>query len=75
MVRAFRAEMIAEREEQKRRLREALDHFKREVEIETAVLRRLVEVFKMYGSLTPSPPRDQLTFLDRRGRAIICNFH
>jgi hypothetical protein len=45
-VLAFRAEMIAEREEQERILREALDHFKREVEIETAVLRRLVEFFK-----------------------------
>jgi hypothetical protein len=57
MVRAFRAEMIAEREEQEKRLREAFDHFKHEVEIETAhfkremeieiaVVQRFVEVFK-----------------------------
>jgi hypothetical protein len=45
-VRAFRRELIAEREEQERRLREALDHFKREMEIEIAVYRRLVEIFK-----------------------------
>ena len=45
-VLAFRRELIAEREEQERMLREALDHFKREVEIENAVLRRLMEVFK-----------------------------
>jgi len=41
---AFRAEMIAEREEQERRLREALDHFKREVEIETAHFKREMEI-------------------------------
>jgi hypothetical protein len=45
-VRAFRRELIAEREEQERRLREALDHFRREVEIEIAVCRRLVELFR-----------------------------
>jgi hypothetical protein len=52
-VRAFRAELIAEREEQERRLREAFDHFKceldsfkREVEIEIAVFRRLTELFQ-----------------------------
>jgi hypothetical protein len=56
-VRAFRAERIAAREEEATRLREALDHFKREaeiegahfkreMEIEIAVLRRLVEIFK-----------------------------
>ena len=49
----FRRELIAEREEQEKKLREALDHFKREVEIETAVRRRLAENFsRMHGSLT-----------------------
>jgi hypothetical protein len=43
---AFRRELIAAREEETARLREALDHFKREMEIEIAVYRRLVEIFK-----------------------------
>ena len=48
----FRRELIAEREEQEKKLREALDRFKREVEIETAVRRRLAENFsRMHGSL------------------------
>jgi uncharacterized protein YeaO (DUF488 family) len=57
VVRAFRAEMRAAREQEAARLREALEHFKREMEIETAlfkreaqieaaVLRRLTEILK-----------------------------
>jgi hypothetical protein len=57
VVRAFRAEMSAAREQEAARLREVLEHFKREMEIETArfkreaeietaVLRRLTEIFK-----------------------------
>jgi hypothetical protein len=45
-VRAFRRELVTEREEQERRLREGLDHFRHEVEIEIAVCRRLVELFR-----------------------------
>ena len=51
-VLAFRAELIKERQEQEQRLREALDHFKRELdglkraaEIEVATQRRLMEIF------------------------------
>ena len=53
IVRAFRAEMVAEREEQERRLREALEHYKiefdylrREAEIDIAVCKRFFEMFK-----------------------------
>ena len=53
IVRAFRAEMIAEREEQERRLRESLEHYKiefdhlrREAEIDIAVAQRLLGIFK-----------------------------
>jgi hypothetical protein len=44
MVLSFRAEMIAERKAQERRLRETLDHLKREVEIERAHLKRETEI-------------------------------
>ena len=50
-VQAFRAELVAEREEQERRLRDALDYFKceldrlkREGEIEVMAHRRLLEI-------------------------------
>jgi hypothetical protein len=40
MVRAFRAEMRGACEQEAARLREALEHFKREMEIETARVKR-----------------------------------
>jgi hypothetical protein len=63
-VLAFRAELIKERQEQERRLREALGHFKRELdelkretEIEAATQRRLVEIFSnAWGMTAPAPP-------------------
>ena len=66
MVRAFRAEMRGACEQEAARLREVLEHFKREMEIETArfkheaeietvVLRRLTEIFKS------AAPSDGLT--------------
>jgi hypothetical protein len=45
-VRTFRAELVAEREEQTRRLRETFDHIKHEIEIEIAVLHRLIELLR-----------------------------
>jgi replication fork clamp-binding protein CrfC len=54
-VRAFRAELIAEREEQERRLHEAFDRLKREVEIEIAVFRRLTEIFKLQSDDMAAP--------------------
>jgi hypothetical protein len=46
-VRAFRAELIAEREEEVAKLHTAFAGLKREVEIEIAVFRRLTEIFKL----------------------------
>ena len=62
-VLAFRAELIKERQEQEQRLREALDHFKRELaglkreaEIEVATQRRLMEIFSnAWGMAAPVP--------------------
>ena len=45
-VQVFRAELIAAREEQTRRLRATFDQLKHDAEIDIEVLRRLTEMFK-----------------------------
>jgi hypothetical protein len=45
VVQIFRAELVREREEQTRQLRETFDHLKREIEVEIRTLQRLTELF------------------------------
>ena len=74
-VLAFRRELIAEREEHEKELREALDHFKREAEIETAVLRRLAEIFEdarqSDGMAADAAPSEELKLSHSR-RRLLC---